>query len=104
MKLEMDTYLKLCEITGGTYKVIGSKDDNEITLVDIDNALEDLITEFGVVEEKYSDMKEKTANIKNKVEEKLFLIDMVDHWDNENKLAYDLRKQEIEDLDEILGE
>jgi len=104
MKINMNTFLKLQEITGMTYKTIGNKDDEEIMLLDTDEALEDVITEFGVVEENYADLKEKINKKIEELENHKFLIDMVDKWSESEKSTYEKLTNQIQVLKELLGD
>lgn len=105
MKLDMDTYLKICEITGQDYEAAKSSDEDYVLMYhDLDNVIYDLITQYGVIEEKHNDMKEKTKEKLDWVEDAMFQLDMIDRWTDGDKLAWELRNQEKKHLEEILNE
>lgn len=103
MKITMYLYNKLIQITGLSYNVIGHKDDDDLILTD-DDALEDVITEYEALEEKYSDLKEKILNKISELEENKFMIDMIDHWSEADKNTYSRLNDEIKLLKEMLGD
>lgn len=88
MKIDMSVFNRLCEITGGTYKASKNADETEVTLYDTQDALEDVITEFGVLQENYTDMREKIQKALEEIQEKKFLLDMVDHWTSGEEKAW----------------
>ena len=87
MKLEMWQYNKLIEITGGSYSASKSADEDSVMLYDCQSAIEDLITEFGVLEESHTELKERIQKKIDELEEHKFMIDMIDRWtDGEDKV------------------
>lgn len=56
MKLDMDTYLKICEITGQDYEACKSNDENYVIIYrDLDNIICDLIKKYDEIKEKKSE-------------------------------------------------
>lgn len=96
MELDMSVFNRLCEITGGTYSASKNDDETKVTLYDTQDALEDVITEFGVLQENYTDMREKIQKALEDIQERKFLIDMVDRWtDSDNKAWEHLTDMEM---------
>jgi len=65
MYLELETYLRVQEETFTEYNNLAVDKEKEKVLVDSDTIeamLEDLITELGVMKEKYQDLKEDLEN------------------------------------------
>lgn len=65
MYLELETYLRVQEETFTEYNNLAVDKEKERVLVDSDTIeamLEDLITELGVMKEKYQDLKEDLEN------------------------------------------
>lgn len=104
MKLEMWEYNRLLEITGGTYKASKSADEDSAMLYDGKDAISDLITEYDVVEEKYSDLKEKIQRKIDELEEHKFMIDMIDNWSDGDKNAWNKCVYQVKLLKEMLGD
>lgn len=102
MKLEMYYYNRLIEITGGTYKASKSADEDSVMLYDTESAIEDLITEFGVLEESYVDLREKISNKIENLKEHKFLLDMIDRWSDGDKQAWDKCVDQIKLLEGLL--
>lgn len=102
MKLEMYQYNRLIEITGGTYKASKSDDEDSVILYDSQAAIEDLITEFDVLEENYVDLKEKIRKKINDLEEHKFMIDMIDRWTEADKNTWDKCYDQIKLLESML--
>ena len=58
MKIDMWLFNRICEITNQEYE-FGKSDDEETAILfkNVDNMLYDLVEEYGVLEEKYEDLK-----------------------------------------------
>lgn len=98
MKFEMELYNRICEITGVDYQAAKTDDENHVLLYhDLDNVIYDLV-------DKYDKLIEKINDKINYVQECKFQIDMIDHWDAGDRLAYVLRGQELNNLKDLLKE
>lgn len=104
MKLDMEYYNRLIEITGGSYKANKTSDEDSVMFYDSKSAIEDLITEFDVIEESYVDLKDKILNKLNELKEHKFMIDMIDRWSDGEKYAWDLCVDQIKLLEGILDD
>lgn len=104
MKLEMYKYNRLIEITGSSYKASKSSDENSVMLYDPESAIEDLITEFDVIEESYVDLKDKILNKIDELKDRKFMIDMIDKWSDGDKHAWDLCVDQIKLLEGLLDD
>lgn len=68
------------------------------------NLIQDLKVELEVKEEKYNDLKDKINQKIDKVNDAIFIINMLDKWDSEDRLAWNLRNQQLKDLQDLQKE
>ena len=108
MKIDENNYdvlKKVEDITGIDSGVIWTDAENiegYITTGTLYNTIEDLLTEYGVLEEKYQDLLEKIKKRLDEVEEHEFQIQMIDRWDDRDRLADTLLSREIKALKSFL--
>lgn len=102
MKMGMHLYNRLIEITGGSYKASKSADEDSVMLYDTKDAIEDLITEFGVLEELYVDMRVKIVKKIDELKEHKYTIEMIDRWSDADEKAWDKCYDQIKLLESML--
>lgn len=101
MKLEMDLYNRLIEITGGTYSAIKTNDEKGVFLFDEKDAIEDLIEEFNMLQDSHIALKENIRNKIDDLESHKFLIDMIDTWTERDSQAWDNITEKIKLLESL---
>lgn len=71
---------------------------------DLLKIMEDIIFEYGLLEEEHEDLLKKINKRLDKIEEREFQIQMIDHWDNEDRLTDTLLNDEIKALKSFIEE
>ena len=102
MRLDMYHYNRLIEITGGNYNARINANEDGVMLFDSQSAIEDLITEFDVLQEEYLDMREKIVKKIDELKEHKFMIDMIDRWSDGDEKTWEKCVDQITLLESML--
>lgn len=107
MELDTNIYKRLIEITGGKYIItkhcVGPNEDY-VEVANPQSAIKDLITEFDVIEENYSDLRDKIIKKIDELKDHKFMIDMIDRWSDGDKNAWDRCVYQIKLLESIIND
>lgn len=106
MKIDMDLYLKVKELTRTNYDGMKTNNDEKVFITGetLIYMVEDLLVEYGVLEEKHQDLLDKIKKRLDAVEQHEFQIQMIDKWDAGDRLADTLLTREINALKSFLNE
>jgi len=76
--------------------------EGNIAVEDMYNIIIDLYHEYSLLEEKHQDLLTKIKERLQKKKHHEFMLEMIDHWDEKDRLADDLVSEEIKSLNSFL--